>query len=198
MGREIKGFVIGALVSGGIHLAIFFAPISPTPLLDVKEIPGSIEISLGVQQQTPGERISTQAKKAKPPRQTIEAKKQESSPQVEDRDKTPEVEDDTPGRINPDSRGDSALAIPRHEGNPKPPYPEVARRRGYEGTVRLKVEVLASGKVGSIWVAKSSGYEVLDRSALKTVKDWSFIPARFGGIPLKSTVIVPVTFQLKD
>jgi protein TonB len=198
MGREIKGFIIGAFVSGGIHLAIFFAPISPTPLLDVKEIPGSIEISLGVQQQAPGEKISTQALETKPPRQTIEATRQEPSPQAEDQDMTPEVEDNTAGRSNPDTRGDSALAIPRHEGNPKPPYPEVARRRGYEGTVRLKVEVLASGKVRRIWVAGSSGYEVLDRSALKTVKDWSFIPARFGGIPVKSTVIVPVKFQLKD
>jgi protein TonB len=131
-------------------------------------------------------------------RQTIEATRQEPYPQAEDRIKAPEVEDDTPGRINPDSRGDSALAIPRQEGNPKPPYPEVARRRGYEGTVRLKVEVLASGEVGRIWVMESSSYEVLDRSALKTVKDWSFIPARFGGIPVKSTVIVPVTFQLKE
>ena len=60
------------------------------------------------------------------------------------------------------------------------------------------MEVLASGKVGRIWVKNSSGYEILDRSALKTVKDWSFIPARFGNIPVKSTVIVPVTFKLKD
>jgi protein TonB len=198
MGREIKGFVIGTLVSGGIHLAIFFAPISLTPALDVQEIPGSIEISLGIQRQTPGERVSTQAMETKPPRQTIEATRQEPYPQAEDRIKPPEVEDDTPGESNPDRRGNSSLAIPRHEGNPKPPYPEVARRRGYEGTVRLTVEVLASGEVGRIWVKESSGYEVLDRSALKTVKDWNFIPARFGGIPVKSTVIVPVTFTLKE
>jgi protein TonB len=198
MGREIKGFIIGAFVSGGIHLAVFLSPISPIPALHVKEIPGSIEVSLGAQHQAPQERSSTQEKEIKPARQKIETLEQEPSPQAETQGKAPRVENNTPRRINPDRRGNSSLAIPRQEGNPKPPYPEVARRRGYEGTVRLKVEVLASGKVGRIWVNESSDYEVLDRSALKTVKDWSFIPAQYGGIPVKSTVIVPVTFQLKD
>jgi protein TonB len=194
MGREIKGFIIGALVSGGIHLAVLFSPLSPTPTLQVKEIPGSIEISLGTQRQTPGKEAATPAKESSPIRQKIETTRGDPSRHAENT----EVEDDTLGKSKPDSRGDSTLAFPRHEGNPKPLYPEVARRRGYEGTVRLKVEVLASGEVGRIWVKESSGYEALDRSALKTVKDWSFIPARFGGIPVKSTVIVPVIFQLKD
>ncbi len=198
MGREINRFIVGALVSGGIHLGIFSSPLFLTPALDVKEIPGSIEISLGGQRQPPREKASTQQRETKPLREKIEIAERKPSPQAEARVKTPAVEDDTPGRRDPDSRGDSTLAIPRQEGNPKPPYPEVARRRGYEGTLRLKVEVLASGKVGRIWVKKSSSYEVLDRSALKTVQNWRFIPAKFGGIPVKSTVIVPVTFQLKD
>jgi protein TonB len=189
MGREIKGFIIGALVSGGIHCVIFFLPTSSTPALLVREIPGSIEVSLGAHQQELRKRPPTKETETEPPRQEIKTTKLPPSPPVED---------DTPAESNPDRSGDSVLAIPRHEGNPKPPYPAIARRRGYEGTVRLKVEVLASGKVEKIWIKESSGYEILDRSALKTVKDWSFIPARFGGIPVKSTVIVPVTFQLKD
>lgn len=189
MGREMRGIIVGAFVSGGIHLVIFLSPISPTPALLVREIPGSIEVSLGVQ------RISTTTTS---PRHKIEAAKHEPSSQAEARVKTPEVEDDTPRERNPDRRGDSSLAIPRHEGNPKPLYPEEARRRGYEGTVRLEVEVLASGRAGRIGVKKSSGHEVLDQSALKAVKEWRFIPARFGTVPVKSTVIIPVTFQLKD
>jgi protein TonB len=197
MGREIKRFIIGALISGGIHLAIFFSSISVTPALDVQEIPGSIEISLGAYRQPPREKISPQEREINPTRQKIETLKQEPSTQTEDRVKDSDVTNDPAGESNPDRRGDSVLATPQ-EGNPKPLYPEVARRRGYEGTVRLKVEVLASGRVGRIWVKESSGYEILDRSALKTIEDWRFIPARFGGIPVKSTVIVPVTFELKD
>lgn len=198
MGREIKGFIIGTLVSGGIHLAILLSPLFLTPALDVKEIPGSIEISLGAYRQPPREKISIQERETKPRLEKIEMAEQQPTPQAEDRVETTEAEDDTSGKSKPDSIADSTMAIPRQEGNPNPPYPEVARRRGYEGQVKLKVEVLASGGVGSIIVQESSGYEILDRSALKTVQDWRFIPARFGGIPVKSTVIVPVTFHLKD
>ena len=197
MGREIKRFIIGVLVSGGIHCAVFFSSISLTPALDVQEIPGSIEISLGAYQQPPRETISMQEQETKPSRERIEMAEQEPSPQAADRVKTTKVEDDTLSENKPVSRGDSAVAIPQ-EGNPKPPYPEIARRRGYEGTVKLKVEVLASGKVGSIIVQESSGYEILDRSALETVQDWRFIPARLGGVPVRSTKIFLVTFQLED
>ncbi len=187
MGREINKFIISVVVSGGIHLAIFFLLIYTTSaLLHVQEIPGSIEVSLGTRQGTSWERPTTKAMETAAPQQ-----------EVKDRAK---VSDEGPptSKGNADRRGDSALAIPQYGGNPKPPYPEVARRRGYEGTVRLKVEVLASGKVGGIRIKESSGYEVLDHSALKAVKEWSFIPARFAGIPVKTTVIVPVTFCLRD
>lgn len=81
-------------------------------------------------------------------------------------------------------------AIPTY--NPKPHYPGVARRRGYEGKVVLEVEVLATGKVGQIKIAKTSGFEVLDRAALKRVKTWTFRPGR------KQLVTVPIIFDLKD
>ncbi|MBN1255554.1 MAG: energy transducer TonB [Deltaproteobacteria bacterium] len=190
MGREIKGLIIGAFVSGSIHFALFFAPISPISAFPhVQEIPGSIEISLGAYQEAERERFSSKTLETKSPIQEVKASEPPLSP-IEENDATQTKQ--------PDLRGDSALAIPQQEGNPKPAYPEVARRKGHEGTVRLKVEVLASGKVGRIWITESSGYETLDRSALKTVKDWKFIPVQFAGVPVKSTVIVPVTFQLKD
>ena len=65
MGREIKRFIIGSLISAGIHITIFSSPIFLTPALNVQEIPGSIEVSLGVQWQPLEERLSTQAKKTK-------------------------------------------------------------------------------------------------------------------------------------
>ena len=42
------------------------------------------------------------------------------------------------------------------------------------------MEVLPNGRVGEVVVEKSSGYEVLNQSALATVKKWRFIPAREG------------------
>lgn len=90
------------------------------------------------------------------------------------------------------------LAYPDYNHNPKPKYPKVARKRGYEGEVKLKVFVLANGKVGKIEVIRPSGYDVLDQSALEAVRDWVFVPGKENGKEISTWVTVPITFQLKN
>jgi TonB family protein len=89
-------------------------------------------------------------------------------------------------------------AYPDYGVNPKPVYPTAARRRGYEGDVKLRVLVLENGKVGEIEIEKPSGYEVLDESALNTVNDWVFIPGKENGKEVSSWVTVPISFRLKS
>lgn len=89
-------------------------------------------------------------------------------------------------------------AFPDYQVNPKPRYPMLARRKGYEGTILLRVYVLESGGVGKVELEKSSGYEILDESALKAVKDWLFIPGKKDGEPIPSWVTVPIKFQLNS
>jgi len=85
----------------------------------------------------------------------------------------------------------------RYAENPKPPYPEEARKKGMEGEVLLRVEVLANGWVGQIEVKRSSGHEILDRSALSTVKQWRFIPANRGNGSIPCWVNIPIKFHLQ-
>jgi TonB family protein len=92
--------------------------------------------------------------------------------------------------------GWSGVSSPRYAQNPKPVYPQEARAKGYQGKVLLRVEVLASGRVGQAAVKKSSGCEALDRSALAAVKEWRFIPARKGEVAVPVWVIIPIKFQL--
>ena len=80
--------------------------------------------------------------------------------------------------------------------NPPPEYPEIAQDRGLEGKVLLKVHVQADGKPSSVTVSKSSGQEVLDEAAVKTVNKWSFVPAMRGNTPIDGCVTVPITFHL--
>lgn len=89
-------------------------------------------------------------------------------------------------------------AKPRYRSNPLPKYPYLARQRHWEGLVWLLVTVSTEGRVADLRVAESSGYGVLDRSALKTVRRWRFSPARRAGIPVESQVKVPVKFRLED
>ncbi|MGB4300741.1 MAG: energy transducer TonB [Acetomicrobium sp.] len=73
----------------------------------------------------------------------------------------------------------------------KPAYPLISRRHGEEGTATIYVRVSSDGTVIEASVYKSSGYDLLDESALKAVKQWVF----------KSTeereILVPVVFKLK-
>jgi len=82
--------------------------------------------------------------------------------------------------------------------NPRPPYPMVARRMGYNGKVVLNVEVLAEGRAGQVLLHQSSGYEILDKSALQTVKTWKFSPAKRFGQPVTQWFLVPIKFSLED
>jgi TonB family protein len=95
------------------------------------------------------------------------------------------------------SDGEVLFVQPKYVENPKPVYPQEARRKGYEGEVVLRVEVLSNGRVGEIEVKSSSGYDLLDRSALTTVKEWKFIPAKKGEAPIPLWVNIPVKFQLQ-
>ncbi len=82
--------------------------------------------------------------------------------------------------------------------NPKPAYPTLAKRRGWQGNVLLAVEVLQDGTPGEIQVSKSSGRAVLDNAAIKAVKRWLFEPARRGDMPIRTTMNLSIVFKLEQ
>lgn len=89
------------------------------------------------------------------------------------------------------------IARPLYRQNTSPSYPGKARRMGYEGTVMLKVLINENGRVDNLKVLQSSGYAILDRTALSTVKKWLFEPGTEGGIKKKMWVKIPIRFQLE-
>jgi protein TonB len=89
------------------------------------------------------------------------------------------------------------FAQPRYAENPKPIYPREARKKEYQGEVILKVEVLSDGQVGQVEVKRSSGHDILDRSALAAVRQWRFIPAKRGENAIPLWVNIPIKFQLQ-
>ena len=89
------------------------------------------------------------------------------------------------------------MAKPLYRQNPAPAYPRKARRLGYEGIVMLKVLVDENGRVDELMVLDSSGYPILDRTALASVRKWLFEPGTEGGIRKKMWVRVPVRFRLE-
>lgn len=81
--------------------------------------------------------------------------------------------------------------------NPQPDYPAVARRRGEQGTVYLRVRVSAEGVPLQVVIDRSSGSPMLDRAAQERVASaWRFTPARRGDQAVEGEVIVPIVFRL--
>ncbi len=106
---------------------------------------------------------------------------------------SPSAEAQMPG---PD-QAEVQASVPLYHLNPPPSYPAVARRRNYQGTVRLDVLVDRQGRAAQVRLAESCGYAMLDRSAVKSVGQWRFEPARRFGRPIEMWVQVPVRFELR-
>lgn len=85
---------------------------------------------------------------------------------------------------------------PRFVQQPTPPYPEVARQQGWEGTVTLRLELLADGTVGEVQVARSSGHTVLDSAAQEAARTWKHTPPLQDGTPVTRWAEVHLTFKL--
>ena len=81
--------------------------------------------------------------------------------------------------------------------NLPPIYPNLARKRGIEGTVVIIAGISPSGLVSSTKIKTSSGSNTLDTAAIRAIRDWHFTPATNNGSPITSEVEIPLTFKIK-
>jgi protein TonB len=78
-----------------------------------------------------------------------------------------------------------------------PKYPIESRRKREQGTVVLAVSVTPAGSVGEVRIARSSGFERLDKAALDAVRRWRWSPTMRDGVPVevRGTVDIPFILQ---
>ena len=74
---------------------------------------------------------------------------------------------------------------------PQPPYPKIALEQGQQGSVTLRMSVDDAGLIGTIEIVQSSGFPVLDRSAMDFVKRHWTVP------PEKGTRLYEATINYK-
>jgi len=75
-------------------------------------------------------------------------------------------------------------------------YPPLANRRGWEGTVKMKIHISANGEALDVTVVTSSGHPVLDEAAVDMMKNAKFAPARRGDKPIDSIATISYKFTL--
>lgn len=80
----------------------------------------------------------------------------------------------------------------------EPVYPEEARTAGLEGTVLVKIQILANGSPGDITINRSSGHGILDDAAIAAVRQWRFTPAKNrDSVSIMCYTTMPIVFRLK-
>ncbi len=87
--------------------------------------------------------------------------------------------------------------VARYLYNPFPAYPRFARQRGWQGRVQLNLLISRVGKVSKIKLLKSSGYKVLDNSAMKTIQQWRFMPTQLKTGAVDYWYLQNINFQLQ-
>ena len=78
-------------------------------------------------------------------------------------------------------------------------YPAIARQRGWQGHVRVEFTVEPDGRLTHLRIARSSGYAVLDSSALSALRRVEYLkeaPLWLNGHAIE--IELPVIFRLED
>lgn len=74
-------------------------------------------------------------------------------------------------------------------------YPELARREGATGTTFVQVDLLATGDIADVSIAKSSGNSLLDDAALSAVRASRFAPAMHDCNEISGSYLVQVDWN---
>lgn len=78
-------------------------------------------------------------------------------------------------------------------------YPLTARRRGWEGVVRVGLRVEADGQLSALRIIGSSGHALLDRAALASLHRVGRLPDVAGWMQgRRLDMVLPVRYQLID
>ena len=77
-------------------------------------------------------------------------------------------------------------------------YPPLAAERGWEGEVRLRVTLAADGRLDRVQLHASSGYALLDRDALRTMRSIRALPGAGEFLHARLELSFRVRYRLTD
>jgi protein TonB len=92
----------------------------------------------------------------------------------------------------------SVINNPKLKSQTPPSYPRRAIQRGWQGVVIVEAVVDKTGQPKEARVYKSSGFQLLDKAAIKAVKKWEFDIANAVNLNRYALVRVPVNFVINQ
>lgn len=168
-------------------------------------------------QETTLELIEAPSEMMIPQKKKEEAQKKSEAPKGKDEDKLKTAVKEKSAEKGSEFKGDGSSPVPGQSvttlysrassetdgkagkyQNPPPQYPAIAERNGWEGVVILKAYIPKEGRPEKLLIEKSSGHQVLDMAALRTVKKWRFTAGRLGKMEVATWITIPIRFDLED
>jgi len=77
-------------------------------------------------------------------------------------------------------------------------YPAIARRKGWQGIVKLELHIEADGSISNLQLDETSGYSVLDQAAIQCLQYASLPGAAHWLQGQTINIVVPVEYRLVD
>ncbi len=186
--------VISLGLVGLLHVGLIYAVVSGLAVKFVKHIPPVLQATIVEETVTPEKQ------------QMMPPKPQMEQPAVPNTIAPPDIVIDTNSEApavptapeQPATPPVSAAASGINSTHTTPPYPDMARRNGVQGTVRLHISVTAQGTVSNATVVMSSGNAELDANAVSwVIGHWKYKPALASGFAVASETDANVVYDLK-
>ena len=77
-------------------------------------------------------------------------------------------------------------------------YPAIARRKGWQGVVKLQLHIEADGSITNLQIDETSGYSILDKAAMQCLQLASLPGAAHWLRGHAIDIVVPVEYRLLD
>lgn len=84
----------------------------------------------------------------------------------------------------------------RYRVPPQPQMPRASQRLNEQGRVVVRVLIDTQGRPTQMTVEQSSGFDRLDREALRAISQSQFFPYQENGRALAAWVRIPIVFKL--
>lgn len=196
---KLPATIIAPLLMISLHAALLMAVLHATATQQTISVSPAIA---GVLIELPSNQPSnTKRKKLTPAKPSAATKKTITLPPLEKQTPIPQVQETIDTAEDNVEQQQASIISPRvdatRQNNPAPLYPRASLRRQEQGKVILEVLIQIDGSVSEARIKQSSGFKRLDRSALKAVKRWHYIPAQQSGNAIKYWYQQAIVFSLR-
>lgn len=169
---------LSLLITIIIHLLVLIIPLSVSDTI-VPEVPEYTKVPVSFELKEEKE-PKPKAKKGKPFVKKGSTKKASTG------------KNESIGKKQPGDRDNPVVA-----SESLPPYPKDAINNGWEGTVKVRAKIDATGRILYAKVVSSSGHKILDETFLRVVKEnYTFKPKRQYGKNETGFITIKYTYKL--